>query len=153
MVLGVKTWHEARGGNYLMRSDRIGIAYIKDARTIAEEAKESLNKKHYHRTVRKCQESVELALKGLLRFVGIEYPKFHRVGAILQESSIRDEAPVDVLKKVAEISDELAREREPAFYGTEEGTAEELFTESDAGDALGMMRYVFDFVNELLKKT
>ncbi|OQY98067.1 MAG: hypothetical protein B6D35_13195 [Candidatus Brocadia sp. UTAMX2] len=44
-----------------MRSDRIGHAYIKDARTIAEEAKESLNKKHYHRTVRKCQESVELA--------------------------------------------------------------------------------------------
>ena len=46
----------------------------------------------------------------------------------------------------------MRREREPAFYGTEEGTAEELFTESDAGDALGMVRYVFDFVNELFKK-
>ncbi|OOP55635.1 MAG: hypothetical protein AYP45_13360 [Candidatus Brocadia carolinensis] len=135
-----------------MRSDRIGYAYIKDANTISEEARESLNKRHYHRTVRKCQEAVELAIKGLLRFVGIEYPKSHRVGAILLESSIRDEVTVDVLKKVAEISDELARERETAFYGTEEGTAEELFTESDARDALGMMRYVFDFVNELLKK-
>src|SRR4030067_2839483 len=138
MVLGVKARHEARGGNYFMRSDRIGYAYIKDAKTISEEARESLNKGHYHRTVRKCQEAVELAIKGLLRFVGIEYPKSHRVGAILFESSIRGEVPVAVLKKVVEISDELARERETAFYGTEEDAAEELFTESDAGDALGM---------------
>ncbi|NUO09849.1 MAG: HEPN domain-containing protein [Candidatus Brocadia sp.] len=91
-----------------MRSDRIGIAYIKDARTIAKEAKESLNKNHYHRTVRKCQESVELALKGLLRFVGIEYPKSHRVGATLLESILKD--------------------------------------------AVRMVRYVFDFFNELLMK-
>ncbi len=35
---------------------------------------------------------------------------------------------------------------------SEEASAEDLFTESDAGDALEMMRYVFDFVNELLKK-
>ncbi len=35
---------------------------------------------------------------------------------------------------------------------SEEASAEDLFTESDARDALGMMRYVFDFVNELLKK-
>ncbi len=81
-----------------MRSDRIGYAYIKDAKTIAEEAGESLSKGHYHRTVRKCQEAVELAIKGLLRFVGIEYPKSHRVGAILFESSIRGEVPVAVLK-------------------------------------------------------
>lgn len=44
MVLGVKTWYEARGGNYLMRSDRIGLAYIKDAKTISEEARDSFNK-------------------------------------------------------------------------------------------------------------
>lgn len=79
-----------------MRSDRIGYAYIKDAKTIAEEARESLNKRHYHRTVRKCQEAVELGLKGLLRFVGIEYPKSHRVGAVLLESSLKDAVPMDV---------------------------------------------------------
>lgn len=56
-----------------MRSDRLCYAYIKDAKTISEEARESLSKGHYHRTVRKCQKAVELAIKGLLRFVGIEY--------------------------------------------------------------------------------
>lgn len=56
------------------------------------------------------------------------------------------------MKRVAELSDELAREREPAFYGTEEGTAEELFTESDAREALGMVEYVFDFIERLLKE-
>lgn len=71
MVLGVKTWHEARGGNYLMRRDRIGHAYIKDARTIAEEAKESINKKHYHRTVRKCREYLAVVLATLLHCGGL----------------------------------------------------------------------------------
>lgn len=99
MVLGVKAWYEAGGGNYLMRSDRIGYAYIKDTKTISEEARESLNKRHYHRTVRKCQEAVELAIKGLLRFIGIECPKSHRVGAVLLESCLRDEVPVDIPKK------------------------------------------------------
>ena len=61
MVLGVKAWYEAGGGNYFMRSDHIGYAYIKDAKTIFEEARESLNKGHYHRTVRKCQEALGMA--------------------------------------------------------------------------------------------
>lgn len=90
--------------------------------------------------------------QGTIKIVGIEYPKSHRVGAILLESSLKDAVSTNVLKRVAEISDELARERETAFYGTEEGSAEELFTETDARDALEMVEYVFGFVNELLKK-
>ncbi len=135
-----------------MRSDRIGLAYIKDARTIADEAKESLDKGHYHRTVRKCQEAVELGLKGLLRLVGIEYPKSHRVGDVLLESNLRADVSLKTLKRLAEISDELAREREPAFYGSEEGPAEELFTKADAEDALAMAAYTLDVITGLLKK-
>lgn len=82
-----------------MRSDIIGLAYIRDARTIYDEARESFARGHYHRVVRKCQEAVELGLKGLLRLVGIEYPKSHRVGAILLESGISAEVQDDILKK------------------------------------------------------
>lgn len=34
MVLGIKARYETGGGNYLMRSDHVGLAYIKDAKTI-----------------------------------------------------------------------------------------------------------------------
>lgn len=50
-----------------MKSVDIARSYIKDARIIFEESEESFKKGRYHRTARKCQESVELALKGLLR--------------------------------------------------------------------------------------
>jgi len=105
-----------------MRSDQIGQAYIKDAKIIMEEARESLEKGHHHRTIRKCQESVELALKGLLRLIGIEYPKSHRVGDILLESSLRDEV------------------------------SEELFTKEDAHEALSMAEYTMDFIDNLLRR-
>jgi HEPN domain-containing protein len=39
-----------------------------------------LNKGAYSDVMRKAQEIVELALKGMLRAAGIEPPKFHDVG-------------------------------------------------------------------------
>lgn len=42
-----------------MKNTDIGAAYIKDAGIILEESEESYNKGHYHRTIRKCQESIE----------------------------------------------------------------------------------------------
>jgi HEPN domain-containing protein len=50
-----------------MKNIVIAKAYVKDAGIILEEAEESLKKQHYHKTARKCQESVELALKGLFK--------------------------------------------------------------------------------------
>ena len=54
-----------------MTNRDFGRAYIKDARLILAEAETSLEQGHFHRTVRKCQESVEMALKGLLRMAGM----------------------------------------------------------------------------------
>ena len=42
-----------------------------------------LNEAAYSDVVREAQEIVELALKGMLRQVGIEPPKLHGVGALL----------------------------------------------------------------------
>lgn len=152
MVLDAETRHEIRRGDKPVRNDIIGMAYIKDAGIIALEAQDSLAKGHYHRTVRKSQEAVELALKGLLRFIGIEYPKSHKVGTVLLESSLKEGVSYDDLKKAAEISDELARERELSFYGTESDSAEDLFTEDDAKESLEMLSFIMDFVNKLIKK-
>lgn len=135
-----------------MKSVDIARSYIKDAAIIFEESEESFKKGRYHRTARKCQESVELALKGLLRLKGIEYPKSHRIGKVLVEE-LKDELDINSLQKAADISDQLAVDREPAFYGSEDIPAEELFDEEDAKNIFENARFVINFVHESLKKT
>ena len=72
----------------------------------------------YSDVVREAQELVELALKGMLRAVGIEPPKFHDVGGLLIEHDTKFFADVrERLPRAAEISKRLRRERELAFYG------------------------------------
>ncbi|MCL6610721.1 MAG: HEPN domain-containing protein [Peptococcaceae bacterium] len=72
----------------------------------------------YSDVVREAQEAVELALKGILRQIGIEPPKQHDVGGLILE--YRDRLPPAVEKKaekLARISKWLRKEREFAFYG------------------------------------
>lgn len=77
-----------------------------------------LEEKDYSDVIREAQELVELALKGMLRFVGIEPPKVHDVGSYLIEYKhlFSEEIQVDI-EKLAEISKKLRKERELAFYG------------------------------------
>ncbi|MCL6634485.1 MAG: HEPN domain-containing protein [Peptococcaceae bacterium] len=72
----------------------------------------------YSDVVREAQEIVELALKGILRQIGIEPPKQHDVGGLILE--YRDRLPAGAQKKadrLAKISKWLRKEREFAFYG------------------------------------
>ena len=135
-----------------MTNHSIGRAYIEDARVILHEAETSLKEGHYHRAVRKCQESVEMALKGLLRVAGIEYPKAHRVGRVLLDSPVPQVTSLERLREIARIADELADTREEAFYGSEEQPAAELFSAEDASDALRKAKDVDAFVSELTEK-
>lgn len=68
--------------------------------------------------VREAQELVELALKAMLRAVGVDPPKYHDVGPLLLEH--RDRFAPDVagdLPRAAEISGALRMHRELAMYG------------------------------------
>lgn len=135
-----------------MTNREFGRAYIEDARVILAEAEASLEQGHFHRTVRKCQESVEMALKGLLRVAGIEYPKAHRVGRVLLESAVAQVVSAECLRDIARIADELADAREEAFYGSESSSAADLFTRDDAADALRKGKAVEVFVRELMER-
>ncbi len=90
-----------------------------------------------------------MALKGLLRVAGIEYPKAHRVGRVLLDSVITQVASLDDLQQIARMADELADTREEALYGSEERPASELFSQADAADALRKARRVDAFVRGL----
>lgn len=93
-----------------------------------------------------------MALKGLLRVAGIEYPKAHRVGRVLTESAVAQVVSVERLRDIARIADELADMREDAFYGSEERSAAELFSREDAVDALSKARAVETFVADLVQQ-
>jgi HEPN domain-containing protein len=86
--------------------------------------------------VRESQEVVELALKGLLRTCGVEPPRVHDVSDVLfAEKDRLPEGLHDELEDLAQISRELRRDRELAFYGAEDLTPSGFYTRKDADRA------------------
>lgn len=93
--------------------------------------------------VREAQELVELALKGMLRAIGVEPPKFHDVGGLLLEH--REKVDPEVrgdLGRAAEISKRLRKERELAFYGDIDFIPTEEYTTEDADRAYGDAEWI-----------
>lgn len=91
--------------------------------------------------VREAQEIVELALKGMLRHVGIEPPKWHDVGSLLEQ--YRDRFPCIPAERVADLvrlSARLRKEREFSFYGDIDFIPTEHYSEPDATRAIDEAR-------------
>ena len=66
--------------------------------------------------IRECQEAAELLLKGVLRRVGIDPPRWHDVSKPLNEyASLFGEEFRTELPRVTRISVELRKEREICF--------------------------------------
>lgn len=87
--------------------------------------------------VREAQEIVELVLKALLRSHGIEAPRIHDVSEVmLKESSRLPQAIQAQLPVLAQISKNLRRDRELAFYGSEDLTPLSFYSKDDAQKAL-----------------
>ena len=120
--------------SYLLKaSKRLKILPV----LLAEEA--------YSDVVREAQEIVELALKGMLRQVGIEPPHWHDVGSILREH--RNRLPPEVapdVDRLAGISAALRKDRELSFYGDIDFIPTEHYTEEDAQRALSGARRVVE---------
>ena len=98
--------------------------------------------------VRESQEIVELALKGLLRSVGIDPPRIHDVSPILLAE--RDRLPVLLRAEadaLADISRSLRRDRELAFYGAEDLTPSGFYSRADADTARSGARRVVEAVH------
>jgi HEPN domain-containing protein len=87
--------------------------------------------------IREAQEIVELALKGMLRQIGVEPPKWHDVGGMIEQ--YRDRLPPSVAAgapELARISARLRKEREFSFYGDIDFIPTEQYTEGDAVRAM-----------------
>ena len=96
-----------------------------------------LDEEAYSDVVREAQEIVELALKGMLRQVGVEPPRWHDVGGILREH--RERLPAGVapdVERLARISSALRKDRELSFCGEIDFIPTEHYTKAHAQRAL-----------------
>jgi HEPN domain-containing protein len=86
--------------------------------------------------VRESQELVELALKALLRSVGIDPPRIHDVSDVLKAEAHRlPDSLRGELGTLTRISRDLRRDRELAFYGAEDLTPSGFYTREDGEQA------------------
>jgi HEPN domain-containing protein len=126
---------EAMARDLLARAGRC----LREARTLFHEGDHAL-------TVRRAQEAIELAVKALLRLVGIEFPREHDVSDVLVGSAGRFPEPWrEVLPELARRMRELTPKRGPAMYGLEaQGIpASEAFDEEDGRGALADAEFVY----------
>ena len=102
--------------------------------------------------MREAQEIIELSLKALLRASGVTVPQIHDVGQIVVREvdrlpvSVRPDAP-----RMAEISKALRKDREIAFYGSEDLIPSEFYTRADAERAFEDARWVHERVSTVVR--
>ena len=96
-----------------------------------------LDERLFADVVRECQEAAELLLKSVIRAAGHAVPMTHDVSVKLNE--IKEDLPDAVkgqLARLCTISKNLRRDRELAFYGSEDVTPSEFYEESHALSAI-----------------
>lgn len=135
-----------------MNAKQDAISFLLDAQVIFSEALLSQESGHFHRVMRKCQESTELAAKAVLLHYSGEYPKKH----FLEKALVRGLAgqwPKERLERLAFLVDSLALERETAFYGNQDGIPAALLYEKEDGEyALAKCREALEMAQSAVQK-
>jgi HEPN domain-containing protein len=124
------------------RADRL----LAEASEILHELSGTLRRGSWNLAVRRSQEVVELALKGLLAELGVDYPKVHDVAPLFGRIVRGRGLPIDegILVWLESASAWLAMSRGPAFY------LETEFSEEQARKAVNEADRVLDFTVRLL---
>jgi len=93
--------------------------------------------------VRESQELVELVLKAVLRSFGIRVPLSHDVSEAFTEHAPRLPAEMTpLIPRWCAISKHLRKDRELAFYGSEDLTPSTFYSRADAAEAKSMAEEV-----------
>ena len=111
-----------------------------------------LTEEAYSDVIREAQEFVELALKGMLRQVGVEPPRWHDVSDLILEH--RGRFPDWVGQRAGElvrISRWLRKEREFSFYGDLDFIPTEQYSLEDARRAISDAQLVVDTAERVFR--
>jgi len=134
-----------------MTSDRLAKAYVEKAAVRLKALKFLHQEGGYSDVVREAQECVEILLKAVLRCLGIEVPKIHDVSRLLkQRIDLLPKLLKDNLDEVSRISRELRKDRELAFYGTEDWIPTEEYGSDDSQEAIRKAERVFEIVSQII---
>lgn len=135
-----------------MTSDRLTKSYLEKARIRIKALHFLHREKGYSDVVREAQECVELLLKALLRHLGLEIPKVHDVSHHLIANKISLPKVIkDHLKEIVTISRALRKDRELAFYGTEDWIPTEEYGSEESRDAIAKAERIAALINRALK--
>jgi HEPN domain-containing protein len=128
-------------------NDSLARSYLAKARVRLKVLALLQTERAWSDVVREAQEVVELALKALLREVGVEPPKWHDVGGFLLEHRERFSPSLQArVDRLADISAWLRKEREFAFDGDVDFIPTDEYTEADAARAIGDAVFVVESV-------
>jgi len=138
-----------------MNTKKLALDYLDRAKKRMRALEALMEEKDYADVIRESQEILELALKGTLRFIGIEPSKKHDVGDILKR--YKHKLPdywQDSLEEIVRLSQMLTEERSHAFYGDESNTvpASELFTKKDAERSIKSVSEVLELFDRLVQE-
>jgi len=135
-----------------MTNDTLAQSYLKKSKSRLKILPILLKDKNYSDVIRESQEVVELALKGMLRQVGIEPPKWHDVGKLLVENKeLFPPEIVNQLDHIASISRYLRKERELAFYGETDFIPTEEYDQKTAKQAISDARFIVRCAKKLIR--
>lgn len=127
-------------GDHLRRAEaRLrGISFYRDLQAWPE-------------VVRTAQETVELSLNAALRSYGIVPPRTHELSETLMASGTRmpEELRAD-LRRLADISRTLYKDRTLAFYGSEDITPSTFYRREDAERAAEDAEFAFAWAKRAL---
>jgi HEPN domain-containing protein len=133
-------------------NDALAADYLKRSRHRLKALEVLLQEESWADVVRESQELVEIALKALLLACRVEVPRIHDVSPLLEEN--RERLPAGIREQVPElvrISRSLRRDRELAFYGSEDLTPSEFYHRDDAEGAIASARFVHAEVAKALE--
>ena len=131
-----------------MTNREAGEPLVKEAQRIFErDLKAAWTEGDYKMTLRRAQEVVELALKGALRILGVDFPKVHDVGPVFVEQARGKggQVPEGILEEIRRISAWLSEARAPAFY------LDRTYGEADAQRAFAEAQFVLTEVRKAFR--
>ena len=135
-----------------MTNGSLAQSYLIKARSRLKILSVLLDDDNYSDVIREAQEIVELALKAMLRQVGIEPPHVHDVGALLRQHRHRFASDVAAqVDTLAAASAWLRKEREFSFYGDIDFIPTEEYSEEQARTFATEATYIVHRATVLMK--
>jgi len=138
-----------------MTNEELARGLFRQAKSRHKTMNEAFQDEDYAYVIRVAQECVELCLKALLITVGIDPPKWHDVGGVLQEHADRfPSLDKRVIEEMAFISRSLRADREKSMYGDDilHLPPDRLYSKFDADMAKTWAEKVFATCFQFFKK-